>query len=288
VTKSTYEYEVTKNGTYKFISYSKKGDTKEESITVSNIDKTSPTGSCSGSYKDNISTINISASDNVGVSKYVINGVSYTSNKITVNKAMEKANITIYDKAGNTKNISCNLTNNNKKEPEKMDGYILIGDSRFVGMEMFLRGTLPNNVHIIAKESMGYVWFTNTAINLVNEILKNNPTKRYYIYSNLGINDLATSYASKLNELANSSWKKHKVVYISVNPYAGNYYYEKNQKVNGFNQNQKNQLNNVYYCDTYNGIGQSNFGCAATNDCLHYDMETSKKIYNYIINKCSF
>jgi len=109
VTKSTYEYEVTKNGTYKFISYSKKGDTKEESITVSNIDKTSPTGSCSGSYKDNISTINISASDNVGVSKYVINGVSYTSKKITVNKAMEKANITIYDKAGNTKSISCKL-----------------------------------------------------------------------------------------------------------------------------------------------------------------------------------
>jgi len=109
VTKSTYEYEVTKNGTYKFISYSKKGDTKEESITVSNIDKTSPTGSCSGSYKDNISTINISASDNVGISKYVINGVSYTSKKITINKAMEKANITIYDKAGNTKNISCNL-----------------------------------------------------------------------------------------------------------------------------------------------------------------------------------
>jgi len=114
VTKSTYEYEVTKNGTYKFISYSKKGDTKEESITISNIDKTSPTGSCSGSYKDNISTINISASDNVGISKYVINGVSYTSKKITVNKAMEKANITIYDKAGNTKNVSRNLEEKNE------------------------------------------------------------------------------------------------------------------------------------------------------------------------------
>ena len=90
----------------------------------------------------------------------------------------------------------------------------------------------------------------------------------------------------KLNELANGSWSKHKVVFISVNPYAGNGYPNENKKVTNFNNNQKSKLNNVYYCDTYNGIGQSNFSCGW--DCIHYNNSTYLKIYNYVINNCSF
>ena len=115
ITQSTYIYDVSENGTYKFIVYNKKGTKKEASIEVKNINKTAPTGSCSGSYKDEVSTINITATDDIGISKYMINGVSYTQNKITLTGELEKVNIIIYDKAGNTKNISCNLEDKNPK-----------------------------------------------------------------------------------------------------------------------------------------------------------------------------
>ena len=58
------------------------------------------------------------------------------------------------------------------------------------------------------------------------------------------------------------------------------------QQQTNVNNNQKSKLNNVYYCDTYNGIGQSNFSCGW--DCIHYDNSTYLKIYNYVINNCSF
>ena len=114
----TYSYTVSNNGKYNFITYNKQGNKKESSIEVKNIDKSLPTGSCNGYYKDNKTTININANDNIGISKYVINNTSYTSNKIILNKKIETANITIYDKAGNTKNINCKVENNTvEKEP---------------------------------------------------------------------------------------------------------------------------------------------------------------------------
>ena len=112
-TKTNLSYPVSTNGKYTFTVYNKKGNKKESSIEVTNIDKTPPTGSCSGSYKEGISSINITANDNIGIDKYVINNTKYTSNKITINSEIKTANITIYDKVGNTKNITCNLKNNN-------------------------------------------------------------------------------------------------------------------------------------------------------------------------------
>lgn len=105
-----YSYKVGSNGTYKFKVHNKKGIDKEASIEVKNIDKEAPTGSCSGSYGNGKSTININANDNIGINKYVIDGISYTNNSITINKELSKVTVTIFDKSGNTKNISCNLT----------------------------------------------------------------------------------------------------------------------------------------------------------------------------------
>ena len=114
ITKNTYSYSVNKNGTYKFTTHNKKGVIKEASIKVNNIDKEAPTGRCSGSYQNGISTINIDANDNTGIKEYVLNNISYNKNKITIKEELNTANITIYDKAGNQKRISCNLENKNQ------------------------------------------------------------------------------------------------------------------------------------------------------------------------------
>ena len=116
---STYSYEVKENGNYTFKIYNVKGMFKQKTIEVNNIDRTSPVGSCSGSYEDEVSTINIKSSDNIGISKYVINGIDYTSNKIIINKKLNNVNIIIYDKAGNTNNISCRIVDNSFLVPIK-------------------------------------------------------------------------------------------------------------------------------------------------------------------------
>ena len=113
VTERTSTYQVSNNGEYKFVMYNTEGSSLEKKITINNIDKEVPSGSCSGSYQEGTSQINISATDNVGISKYVINDVTYTSNVIKLDKEVDSVNITIYDKAGNTKGISCKLENKN-------------------------------------------------------------------------------------------------------------------------------------------------------------------------------
>ena len=109
VTSKSYTYEASDNGEYKFIIYNKLGEKTEKSINVNNIDKVSPTGSCSGTYGNGKSNITIKSSDNIGISKYILNNNTYTTSKITLNKELSMVNITIYDLAGNTTSISCNL-----------------------------------------------------------------------------------------------------------------------------------------------------------------------------------
>ena len=119
VTERISTYEVSNNGIYKFTMYNKEGEKIEKEVTISNIDRESPSGSCSGSYGNGISQINVKASDNVGISRYIINGASYTSSSIKLNQELSSVNITIYDKAGNSKNISCKLEDKNPTSSSK-------------------------------------------------------------------------------------------------------------------------------------------------------------------------
>lgn len=317
ITESQYSYQVKRNGTYNFIEYSTNKKSIEKSITINNIDLELPTGSCILTIDNSSSYITVNARDNIGIKKYVYNNKEYSTSKINVSTNVTSAKITIYDIAGNTNNITCSVNNirrsssqsskksysssssssskNNSSTQQnvvnsKMDGYIFIGDSRFVGMSSAISGIKGNNVHIVAKVSMGYNWLVKEAIPEVNSILKKHSQERFYIYSNLGVNDLSYSYASKLNSLANGDWSKHKVIFVSVTPCGGGYSKcgnVTNDNVIKLNKDQKSKLNNVYYCDIYNGIGSSNFGCNGS-DCLHYNSTTYKKIYNYMINNCSF
>ena len=116
-TNRTEKYEVTQNGTYKFIIYNKNGTSKEQSIVITNIDKEKPTGSCSGYYQQGKSYITITAHDNIKVNKYTLNNQIYTNNKLTINQELSLANITIHDQANNTSTITCKLQNKNTIYP---------------------------------------------------------------------------------------------------------------------------------------------------------------------------
>ena len=111
--QKSFEYKVTENGSYKFIVHYLDGKNNEKTINVSNIDTTAPMGTCTGFYKNGSSIINVQAKDNIGVSNYYVEGVYSTNNSITIKKELKVANVRIYDKAGNTSNISCTLYNAN-------------------------------------------------------------------------------------------------------------------------------------------------------------------------------
>lgn len=111
VTSSSYDYIISSNGTYAFRVYNEYGLMRKYSYVINNIDKEAPNGSCSGYTKAGKSYIKINSNDNVGILKYVINGIGYTSNDITLNSVVDNPQITIYDVVGNTKTISCRLEN---------------------------------------------------------------------------------------------------------------------------------------------------------------------------------
>ncbi len=152
VNQNKYTYSVTKNGTYKFIVYNKKGGKKEKSITISSINITKPSGSCSGYYQNGKSQITIQASDDVGIQKYVIDNNTYTTNTITVNKELTTANITIYDKAGNTNNITCKLEDKNIKYKQQKT---LLSYSHPKGYTFNYWLSIPKN----AKDNMPLIVF---------------------------------------------------------------------------------------------------------------------------------
>ena len=113
ITSSSYQYKVSQNGKYTFKVYNKKGNIKEESIEINNIDKEEPNGDCNGFYKDNKTTININANDNIGIGKYIIDNIEDITDKEryikVLNKKLDNISIIIYDKANNSKTISCDI-----------------------------------------------------------------------------------------------------------------------------------------------------------------------------------
>ena len=79
------QYDVLKNGVYKFKIYSKNGTFKEENIEINNIDTVAPSGNCSGYYLENKTYLKINASDSIsGINKYAVNGSEYKTNNITL------------------------------------------------------------------------------------------------------------------------------------------------------------------------------------------------------------
>ena len=129
ITENKYTYSVSENGTYKFTIYNFRGDYREAAITINNINKTKPTGSCTGEYRNGTSTVKINASDDIGIAKYVINGNAYATNEITVSGEQANINVDIYDKAGNTTKINCSLTDKNPKISASCSGSYQLGES---------------------------------------------------------------------------------------------------------------------------------------------------------------
>lgn len=177
---------------------------------------------------------------------------------------------------------------------------IIVGDSRMQLINDDKEIVKPFNMEFVAKGGTKIDWLENTALPRVQRILDKNEFN-YYVLVNMGVNDLdnknydgneiAKDYFDIYEALARK-YKEINIYILSVNPIEektiNNYFNgnnRTNKKIKLFNKSiqdklKENDLNNMYYCDSYNVL---NF---KTLDGLHYTQDTNKKIINYIVNDC--
>lgn len=111
--KRNFTYDVTENGDYKFLVYSKNNALKEETITINNIDKVLPTASCKA-VVDTKTSVTVSASDNIGISEYeyILDGKSTgytTQNYYNSTELVKSVTVNVKDNAGNVTLTNCDV-----------------------------------------------------------------------------------------------------------------------------------------------------------------------------------
>ncbi len=300
---STETYIVNSNGTYTFRAFNKSGKVVSKSINVDIIDKDSPTAYCNATIDENDKTmIFVTANDSLsGIKSYSYyndNNLisSIENNNLTHNGKLENVNVRVYDKAGNYKEVGCTITDNSI--PDRTNNkLILIGDSRTADM---CKGSYCNACSgdkVIAKGSMGYSWFVNTAIPDTNTYLSKNPNESYNIFILMGVNgvgststngkNLSNKYYNKVEALVKDKWKNQYVYYVSINGVINSKSkYAKNAAINAFNSNMKSKiqnsgLKNFKYCDTNSKISVNS---STSSDGVHYNCTTYRKIHSLLKN----
>ncbi|MBO6147745.1 MAG: hypothetical protein J6O55_00205 [Lachnospiraceae bacterium] len=154
-------------------------------------------------------------------------------------------------------------------------GYIFVGDSRFVEMNRVLKISDQENCFMVAKIGEGYKWFSTDAIKQINRIRATQLFPAWKLIICLGINDLGnlSNYLKKYGEM----WGDYDITLVSVNP-VRQYGSITNSQIEDFNHQLK--LMGLPYIDTYQILMSTGF---ETTDGLHYQTDTTRKIYNGIL-----
>lgn len=113
-TNQNISYKITTNGNYTFKIYNKFGSYEEQTITITNIDNQTPTGTCIGNMYNNYTELLVNAHDDTGISYYEYIYGNNTSGKVTTKTYKYTGNINtakviIYDQVNNKKTITCQM-----------------------------------------------------------------------------------------------------------------------------------------------------------------------------------
>lgn len=159
-------------------------------------------------------------------------------------------------------------------------GYIYVGDSRLIGIDMYTGFTKDPNVWMVAQTSKGYGWLTSSAISKVDAIEKANPqiTDWYEVYT-LGINDMGNKdkYCAWYSERGLT----HNVILLSLNPIERHRSIT-NESIEKFNASLI--ATGLNYIDCYSYLTQKGY---KTADGVHFSVETNKAIRYYMQNSAT-
>lgn len=153
---------------------------------------------------------------------------------------------------------------------------MVIGDSRTVMMENATGG----DAVWICKISMGYKWLEETAVPEAEKLLTGSTDVVIW----LGVNDVhnISKYVTYLNELI-PRWKARGVrVYILGVGQVDKDPYVTNEEIMEFNARMRAEVQGAAYMDLYTYLAKSGY---RTTDGIHYDDDTSRKIYAFMLDK---
>lgn len=159
---------------------------------------------------------------------------------------------------------------------DEVNGYIYVGDSRFVGMNSACNIDSEDNTFVVAKISQGYSWLVSSAIYEIDSIVSSNKDiTKWNIVIGLGVNDLGniSNYLEEYQRLSDN----YNLFVVSVNPVEYHSYIN-NSNIIKFN-NELKSLDNIMYIDTYSSLISKGF---STKDGIHYTDETYENILSYI------
>ncbi|MCR5486946.1 MAG: hypothetical protein K6F35_05390 [Lachnospiraceae bacterium] len=153
-------------------------------------------------------------------------------------------------------------------------GYIFIGDSRFVHMNDVCKISDVENLFMVAKVGEGYSWFSKDALKQVKRIVGTGLFPKWKLVICLGINDLGnqSKYLEKYGQLK----EEYDISLVSVNPITS-YGTLTNPQIEEFNRGLEKA--GLPYIDTYRLLMVTGY---ATTDGLHYNGDTTRKIYDGI------
>ena len=173
------------------------------------------------------------------------------------------------------RSVNEKLTSVEGLSPDSETGYIFVGDSRFVNMNDVCKISDEDNLFMVAKVGQGYNWFSQTAVSQIKRIVSSRLFDEWKLIICLGINDLENikKYTVKYEELS----ENYDITLVSVNP-VDNYGSLTNAKVQEFNSTLRNI--SLPYIDTYGLLTSTGY---TTTDGLHYNSDTTKKIYKGIL-----
>lgn len=171
-------FTITANGTYTYYAKDAVGNVSSKSITITNIDKTSPTiskvaASTTAQTNQNV-TVTITASDNVGVTGYSANNVNWqTGNTFTVT-ANGTYTYYVKDAAGNVSSKSITISNIDKEKPviSKVEASTTAQTNQNVTITI----TATDNVGITGYSSDNTTWQNENTF-----IVTENGTYTYYV-----------------------------------------------------------------------------------------------------------
>ena len=154
-------------------------------------------------------------------------------------------------------------------------GFIIVGDSRAVGLDLYTKISDEANIFMIAEVAKGYNWLDSSVASSIDMIKLNNPqiAKWVEVYT-LGINDPRTAekYAQWYANRALTS----NVALVSLNPIQ-HHSSITNEQIVDFNN--KLIATGLPYIDLYDYLIETGF---STSDGVHYDKPTYKKINAYL------
>lgn len=163
-----------------------------------------------------------------------------------------------------------------ESKKKEVQGYIFVGDSRFVGMDKVCNISDKKNYFVVAKVSMGYDWLIDEAIPQMNKIRdKNKNITSWNLVINLGINDLYN--LNKYKDIYDNFSLDYNIYVVSVNPIERHNSIT-NKDIEEFNSLLKS-VNKSVYIDTYKYLKTKGY---STTDGLHYTDDTYERIFEFI------